>query len=72
MITREEFRDQVMDGIFDDIFLYHNGPYTIGGNSVEFLYHHMKCSGSSINDTYFTYNKDNILPAMLFLDSLAD
>lgn len=61
-----------MDGTFDDIFLYHNGPYIVGGcNKVEFLHNHMKCSGPSIDDMYFTYEIDNVLPAMLYLDSLA-
>lgn len=72
MLTQQDFLEQVMDGVFDDIYLYHNGPYNIGDNKVEFLQYHMKCSGPSITATYFTYDKENVLPAMLYLDYLSD
>lgn len=64
--------DKVMDGVFDDIYMYHNGPYKIGTYLVEFTEENMKCSGPLIEDTCFSYHKENVLPAMLFLDTLVD
>lgn len=66
MLTKQEFKELVLQDTFDDIFLYHDGPYRVGNITIQFMDDHMECIGMDI--TCFTYERANLLPAMLYID----